>query len=295
MTYKKNLRILIADSDEHSRIFLAGVLTSHSFDVIQAINGGAAIKVLEEHRVDLAVFAQLMIPQTGFDVARHILAKGLPVGMIMVVDQHNTDLLIEAGKHEIKQLLSRPVDPDRFVESVNRVLRATGHNPSALAGQGQTFVPSALMRRAIALAHQNSMSQMGGPFGAVVADPDGRIIGEGVNGVTTRCDPTAHAEVLAIRRATEHLSKPRLDGCSVYCSSEPTMLGQALIISVGIDKVYYGLGHSEAGPVRVNDDGILGEIAKPLHMRSVPYEQLLHDEAETVFRAWEQQKGRVAD
>jgi hypothetical protein len=73
------------------------------------------------------------------------------------------------------------------------------------------------------------------------------------------------------------------------------MLGQALIISTGVKKVYYGLSHDEIGAVRAHEEGILGEISKPLENRTVPYEQLAHDQAMEVFKEWQKQKQKLAD
>ena len=150
------------------------------------------------------------------------------------------------------------------------------------------------MKRVVALASQNARAKLGGPFAAIVTDAGGQILGEGVNGVQMRCDPTAHAEVLAIRRATEKLNKPRLDGCIIYCSTEPTMLGEALIIGTGIARVYYGISHEEAGTPRMKEKGIIGEISKPVDQRSVPHEQLHKDEAMAVFQAWKQEQEKAA-
>ncbi len=296
MAHTNNLTILIADSNEVSRRHMASLLGLHGYRVLQAVDGGSAIKVVDEQQVDAAIIEHRMTPRTGLDFAKHVLIKGYDIGVIIITDDPSTDLLLEAGRHEIKQVMRKPVDPDRLSETVRRVLRAHGKNPDALGEVAEPSRTSAeLMRLAIVLAQQNAVSRMGGPFAAVVADAQGHLIGEGVNSVTTRCDPTAHAEVMAIRRATERTNSTRLDGCAIYCSSEPTMLGQALIISVGIKKVYYALSHAEAGAVRVSEDGILGEIAKPLASRSVPYEQIQHDEALKMFRSWQGQARKIAD
>jgi tRNA(Arg) A34 adenosine deaminase TadA/CheY-like chemotaxis protein len=296
MAYSNNLTILVADGNEITRKYMANLLRTHGYKVLQAVDGGTAMKVMDDNPVDVAIIDHNMKPRTGFEFARHVLVKGYDIGMIMVTDDPSTDLLLEAGRHEIKQIMRRPLDPDRLAETVRRVLRAHGKNPDALGGgQEPVFTPEQLMQRAIALAQQNAASRMGGPFGAVVASPEGHLIGEGVNSVSVRSDPTAHAEVMAIRRATERLGKTRLDGCTVYCSSEPTMLGQALIISTGVSKVYYGLSHEEAGAVRASEDGILGEISKPLSSRAVPYQQIQHDEALKMFQSWQAQTRRVAD
>src|SRR5690606_20819700 len=115
---------------------------------------------------------------------------------------------------------------------------------------------------------------------------------EGANSVTSRCDPTAHAEVLAIRRATEKLGRTELKGCALYCSSEPTMLGQALVIRVGLDRVYYALDHTEiaalmGGRDRAGDDGLAGEIAKPLTQRQAAYTRMESPQAREMVQMWQ--------
>lgn len=295
MSYRNNLTILIASGDDTDRSHMANLLATHGYTVLQAVDGGTAMRVLDEALVDAAIIDHHMTPRTGLDFAKHVLVKGHEVGIIMVTDDPTTDLLLEAGRHDIKQVMRKPVDPDRLSETVRRVLRANGKNPDSLAGGVErTYPPEELMRRAIALAQHNAQSRMGGPFGAVVADAEGRLIGEGVNSVSLRCDPTAHAEVMAIRRATERVGGTRLDGASIFCSSEPTMLGQALIISTGIAKVYYGLSHDEVGALRIVENGILGEIAKPLSHRTVPYEQLQHDKALAMLRMVRPQASEMA-
>lgn len=296
MTQANKIHIVVADNIEADRQAMADTLKMHGFKVTQALDGGTAIKVVEEQDADIAVFAHHMSPRTGFDFARHVSLNNRDIGMVLISDDMTTDLLREATKYEIQKVMRKPVDPDRLLKTIERILRARGKSiGTAPESKQHYYTPDQLMSRAIALAHQNARSRMGGPFAAIVADEKGRILGEGVNSVTSRCDPTAHAEVLAIRQATGALNKTRLEGCSLYCSSEPTMLGQALTISTGISKVYYGLSHSEVGAIRLNEDGILGEIKKPLAQRSVPYEQLMHDEALQMLSSWKQQKRKLAD
>ncbi|MCB9988176.1 MAG: response regulator [Rhodospirillales bacterium] len=284
MRYTNNIRVLVADSDDKNRKYVAGILELNGFQVQQAIDGGTAIKVVEEQGTDLAVVRYRMKPHGGLEFAKHLLVKGHDIGVIMLTSEATTDLLMEAGNYNIRQIMENPVEPQRFIETVRRVLRIYGKNPDAIGmGDEKQWTPDELMHRAIMLARQNADSGMGGPFGAVVADAAGRILGEGVNGVKTRCDPTAHAEVLAIRRATEKRASTDLTGCVVYSSSEPTMLGEALIIGTGIEKVFYGLSHEETGAARVSEAGIMGEIAKPLSQRTVSHEQRGHDEALAMF------------
>ena len=133
------------------------------------------------------------------------------------------------------------------------------------------------MQRALDLAERNAQSKKGGPFGAIVSDQDGAILGEGVNGMTSRIDPTAHAEIMAIRQAAEKLERADLSDCILYCSSEPTMMGQALIESVGITQVYYGLTHADINEVRpeMNAD-----------KKKATYTQIGHDHAMTMLKRW---------
>jgi DNA-binding NtrC family response regulator len=206
MYYSNNISVLVADQDSVSRQHMSNILGSMGYDVLQALDGANAIRIVNERNVDVAIVSQIMSPNDGFDFARHVIDKGLKIGMIMIADDTTTDLLLEASKYEIAQVIRRPVDPDRLNETVRRTLRAVGKYPDAIAGRGEpSYSAQELMARAIALAQQNARSKMGGPFGAVVATLEGKILGEGVNSVTSRCDPTAHAEVMAIRQCLVRL------------------------------------------------------------------------------------------
>ncbi len=293
---QSNIMILVADSDDDARSYIAGLLQNFGFKVIQAVNVGSAIKVLQEWPIDIAFIAEKLPPDDGFEVARHVLLKNMKTNLVMLTIDPTTDLLLEASQNGVGQVMKSPVEPDRLIQTVKRTLRAMGKNADSIgADHEKAYSPEDIMVRVFALADQNAKARLGGPFAAIVTDPQGHILGEGVNSVTTRSDPTAHAELIAIRRAAEKIGRPRLDGCVIYCSAEPTMLGQALIISTGIAKVYYGLSHEESGATRVNDQGILGEITKPLDQRSVAYEQIEKERAMRVFDEWKALKNNIAD
>lgn len=290
------LRILCADSNNERRSFYATYLAGKGFDVMQAIDGGTSIKVIEEWKPHLAVFHDAMTPADGFEMVDHIRLNGHRTGLIMLTENPTTDLLQIAARKEIQQVLHLPVEPDRLLKAVKRVLRTLGFNLDIISVQDRpVFTKEELMRRTIALARQNALSRMGGPYAALVADKEGHILGEGVNNVTSRVDPTAHAEVMAVRAATQTRGDVRLEDCVIYCSSEPTMLGQALIISTGISRVFYGLTHEEVGAQRANEEGIIGEISKPIERRAVPYDRMLSDEAKTMIAEWQRQKQKVSD
>jgi len=140
------------------------------------------------------------------------------------------------------------------------------------------------MRRAIALALDNVRAG-GGPFGAVIAQ-DGRIIAEGANRVTATNDPTAHAEVVAIREACRALSTFQLDGCELYTTCEPCPMCLGAIYWARPSRVYYAGTAADAAAAGFDDAFIYREIMEPHASRRIPMTQLLRDESLAVFSAW---------
>jgi guanine deaminase len=141
------------------------------------------------------------------------------------------------------------------------------------------------MQRAIELARQGMDSGAGGPFGAVVVK-NNQIIAEGWNKVTSTNDPTAHAEVTAIRLACEQLGSFQLDGCVVYTSCEPCPMCLGAIYWARPDKVYYGCDRHDAANIAFDDQFIYDEIEAPIQNRQIPFEQLGSVAAIEVFHAW---------
>ena len=141
------------------------------------------------------------------------------------------------------------------------------------------------MRRAIALADEGMNAGQGGPFGAVVVK-DGEIIAEGSNSVTSTLDPTAHAEVVAIRRACTHLNSFQLEGCTIYTSCEPCPMCLGAIYWARPDKVFYACSRSDAAKIDFDDDFIYREIARTIEERKIPFHSILREEALEVFRKW---------
>ncbi len=141
------------------------------------------------------------------------------------------------------------------------------------------------MKRAIALSEQNVSTAKGGPFGAVVVLND-KIIGEGTNLVTCNNDPTAHAEVEAIRAACSFMKNYDLTGASIYTSCEPCPMCLSAIYWARIEKIYYANTRMDAAKIQFDDDLIYNEIPKDPKTRKIPAEQLLHEEAQQVFDLW---------
>ncbi|HME59377.1 MAG TPA: nucleoside deaminase [Terracidiphilus sp.] len=142
------------------------------------------------------------------------------------------------------------------------------------------------LRRAIALATENVLRGVGGPFGAVIVR-DGRIMGEGVNTVTSVNDPTAHAELNAIRAACEALKTFSLAGCQLYSSCEPCPMCLTAAYWARIDSICYGASAADAARAGFDDAFIYQELQKnPAERKFLPATQLLSDEAWASFAAW---------
>ena len=149
-----------------------------------------------------------------------------------------------------------------------------------------------LMLRAIELAREGVESNEGGPFGCVIAR-DGRIVGEGGNRVTSTNDPTAHAEVVAIRDACRNLNSFQLDGCIIYTSCEPCPMCLGAILWARLDRIHYANTHLDAAAIGFDDERLYREIAKPIEAREVPMRRLLAAEALEVFEAWRRKPDKV--
>lgn len=147
------------------------------------------------------------------------------------------------------------------------------------------------MQRAIDLSIEN-VANGGGPFGAVIVK-DGEIVAEGVNRVTANNDPTAHAEVSAIRAACQKTKNFKLEGCTIYTSCEPCPMCLSAIYWAGISHIYYGNTKQDAEHIHFGDKFIYDEIALPYSERSIPIEPLMRDEAQEAFRKWEEKADKI--
>ncbi|MDA3819234.1 MAG: nucleoside deaminase [Candidatus Delongbacteria bacterium] len=140
------------------------------------------------------------------------------------------------------------------------------------------------MQKAIQLAKDNIPSG-NGPFGAVIVK-DGVIIAEASNAVTQTNDPTAHAEINAIRKATEKLKTFDLSGCEIYASCEPCPMCLGAIYWARLDKLYFASGRKEAAKAGFSDEFIYDELGKTIRERTIPTRQMMQDEGKIVFKNW---------
>lgn len=148
------------------------------------------------------------------------------------------------------------------------------------------------MRMAIRVSEGNVTNALGGPFGAVVVK-DGILVAKSANKVTTTLDPTAHAEVSAIRLACKKLKTYDLSGCIIYTSCEPCPMCLGAIYWAHIDKIYYANTKQDAQEIGFDDQFIYDEIALPMNSRTLGIHQILRDEAQSAFRLWDQSDMKI--
>jgi len=148
------------------------------------------------------------------------------------------------------------------------------------------------MREAVRLSIENVESGKGGPFGAVVVKA-GKIIATGTNQVTATNDPTAHAEVVAIRKACETLNSFQLHGCDIYCSCEPCPMCLGAIYWARPDKIFFANSKEDAGRINFDDKFIYEELERPYAERKLFTKQMLREEALEAFTKWTKSTNKV--
>ena len=148
------------------------------------------------------------------------------------------------------------------------------------------------MTEAITLSKNKMDANEGGPFGAVVVR-NGAVIGRGWNRVTSANDPTAHAEIVAIRTACQALANFQLEGCDLYVNCEPCPMCLAAAYWAGIRKIYYAATREDAAAIHFADEHLYREICLPQGQRSMQMEQVMRPEALAVFKLWEQKEDKI--
>lgn len=148
------------------------------------------------------------------------------------------------------------------------------------------------MKKAIECSSYGMDNNFGGPFGAIVVK-NGEIVAEGWNQVTSINDPTAHAEIVAIRNACKKLNTFELNGCELYTSCEPCPMCLAAIYWARIEKIYYGNTRQDAADIEFDDDFIYKEIPLAVEKRTIPMEQVGKEEAIKIFEQWQKKVNKV--
>lgn len=149
------------------------------------------------------------------------------------------------------------------------------------------------MREAIRLSIEGMRKGDGGPFGCVIVDSEGIIIGKGNNRVTSLNDPTAHAEVVAIRDACQNIGNFTLENCTIYTSCEPCPMCLGAIYWARPARIVYACTREDAAAIDFDDDFLYRELILPLSERRIPIEQILHQEAIKVFEEWKNKPDKI--
>jgi guanine deaminase len=148
------------------------------------------------------------------------------------------------------------------------------------------------MRAAIQLSRQKMLQNQGGPFGAIIVRRN-TIIARGWNRVTSANDPTAHAEISAIREACKKLKTFQLDDCELYASCEPCPMCLAAIYWAKLKKIYFANTRKDAAKIQFDDDLIYREVSQPVARRKIPMKQLLRKDALKVFAEWKNKTDKI--
>ena len=160
-----------------------------------------------------------------------------------------------------------------------------------------TEVPAgaaAYLALAVEAGREGMEARLGGPFGAVVVAPDGSVAGRGCNRVTSSNDPTAHAEITAIRAACATLGSFLLEGCTLYTSCEPCPMCLAAAYWAHVDAIVYGASRADAAAAGFDDAFIYEEIGRPLEERRIPMHRLPDGSAVALFDEWRTMSDRTA-
>lgn len=158
--------------------------------------------------------------------------------------------------------------------------------------QNKTQIENQFLNTSIEISKKNMLANLGGPFGAVIVK-NGQIISEGSNLVTSTNDPTAHAEVTAIRNACKNLNTFDLAGCEIYSSCEPCPMCLSAIYWARLDKIYFANSRQDAADIGFDDDFIYQEIPKNISDRKIQCVHVQSDFAKSVFTEWQLKQDKI--
>jgi tRNA(Arg) A34 adenosine deaminase TadA/CheY-like chemotaxis protein len=291
----KKGHILVVEKDDITRKLIVGILNNKGYATYEAADGDAAVAFL---RKDMSLvildYAQESPDSRGLILKLQDGYGKVPV-IAMTTDDNHAAVRDRIGVERVS-VLQKPVMPDALLQNIQasvlsgveekieevekRARPALAEEPPALRAAREKF-----MRHAIDLSQEKMDDNCGGPFGAIIVR-DGRIVAEGWNQVTSTGDPTAHAEMVAIRAATRALGDYQLAGCEIYTSCEPCPMCLAAIYWARLDRVFYANTREDAARIGFDDDFIYRELASPEDKRSLPAQMLLRPEAKIVFDNW---------
>lgn len=282
-------KILVVEDNEVTRKMVVGILKNSGYETLEAADGFSALRQLDAQPAVILLDLQ-MEPLGGFGFMKKVnLDDNFKTPVVLITADDGSDILMEAARHRIRHVLAKPIEPEKLLSMVAGILAKSGR---AAAVQANPALPNAgvqpqeFMQRAIDLSRDRMQSGYGGPFGAVVVR-GGQIVGEGWNAVTSANDPTAHAEVMAIRNACRALGTYNLQGCEIFTSCEPCPMCLSAIYWARLDKIWFANTHEDAAKIDFDDSFIYEQIALAPESRAIPRERLMPEAAREVFAQWE--------
>lgn len=284
-------QVLVVDPSDIMRKLICGILVKSGYTVHDAAQADKGVELLSK-RPDLVILD--IDDETSDEVAflRKMKRDYASTPTIALADDHVREEVQKKIENMPKlSFFAKPVRPDALVAQVEALLSETEQARAAAEAKksgAQIDIEQqrmGFMRRAIDLSQQKMEENCGGPFGAVIVR-QGKIIGEGWNCVTSTNDPTAHAEMVAIRNATAAIKDFKLEGCDIYTSCEPCPMCLAAIYWARLDKIYYANMREDAEKIGFDDAFLYREVALPENKRSLPVFRLLREEANIVFDNW---------
>jgi len=290
-------RILIVENNDISRKLLVGILNNKGFETYEAKTGDEAVTFLGKPlRLMVLNIENDDIDNIGLLHKLKLEYRKLPV--IALTDEPDPEAVKARVGVEHVSVIVKPVMPEKLLKNIETYFVGNVEKtfqeetiPAARPMMPDMRDPEdkarreAFMRRAIDLSQEKMDANCGGPFGAVIVR-GGEIVGEGWNQVTSTNDPTAHAEMVAIRDATARLKNYSLEGCEIYTSCEPCPMCLSAIYWARIDRIFFGNTREDAERIGFDDDFIYREVALPEDKRTLPSKMFLRDEAKIVFDNW---------
>lgn len=303
MTALDKGHILIVEPNDITRKLIVGILNKKGYATYEAKDGDAATAFLKK-----GLQVVIIDIDTGDDGTAGLLHKLVNENAAMLV----VAMSETASRADIEEafnlrgvvVLKKPVVPANLVSNIesyflSSIAEVVAQQPPPVKPAAKAAPVSAaveetragFMRRALDLAQEKMDAGCGGPFGAVVVR-GGKIIGEGWSRIFEDKDPTAHAEMNALRAAAKTLGTHDLTGCEIYSAAEPCPMCLAAIYLARVDRIFYGCTIEDSREIGFDDDLIFRDIAQPPHKRALPAKMLLRPEAQIVFDNWMKRKDK---
>jgi guanine deaminase len=289
-------RVLVLEPNDITRKLIVSILTKAGYDASEAAKGDDAVGLLAR-KPNLVIMDVEGDTADDFGFLKKMQRDHSKTPLIALAESTDRESMQQRLNLPRVTFLDKPVNPIMVLSTVENCLAA---DIMLLAASAKTVIDSDVelqrkqfMRRAIDLSQQKMDENCGGPFGAVIVKA-GKIIGEGWNCVTSTNDPTAHAEMVAIRNAAAASKNFKLEGCDIYTSCEPCPMCLAAIYWARIDKIFYANMREDAERIGFDDAVLYREIALPENKRSLPVYPMLREEAKIVFENWEKKQDKAA-